>query len=208
MFDAGHRTVASRSGSMALAGERFGRNHGCRGRGSGRGDAQLHRVLGEQRGTGGRNAGVQYWPVSGSVHVADAGEERRARPARRSHHRRRHQGPSPYRVPETLLVFGKLSVVHGRGVARLSDTFMGSQIFLLDNQDEGRSTAAVDSWKEDMQWARRLDQGWDLGKVKQVWLTAAGANSTSVASSGSVYCMVVILKDPSWGATSASSRLR
>lgn len=44
----------------------------------------------------------------------------------------------------------------------------GGQIFLLDNKDLGRSTAEINSWKEDMQWARRLDYGWDLNKVKQV----------------------------------------
>ena len=45
---------------------------------------------------------------------------------------------------------------------------MCTQIFLLDNGAEGRGTASVDSWKEDLQWARRLDYGWDLRKVKLV----------------------------------------
>ena len=43
-----------------------------------------------------------------------------------------------------------------------------AQIFLLDHQADGRATASPQSWKEDMQWSRRLDFGWDLGKVKQV----------------------------------------
>lgn len=46
------------------------------------------------------------------------------------------------------------------------------QIFLLGHDGQGRGTAATECWKEDVQWARRLDQGWDLTKVKQVGFLA------------------------------------
>ena len=42
------------------------------------------------------------------------------------------------------------------------------QIFMLDHQSEGRGGAPIDAWREDLQWASRLDYGWDLEKVKQV----------------------------------------
>lgn len=42
------------------------------------------------------------------------------------------------------------------------------QIFLLDVKEQDRSQADGQMWKEDSQWARILDEGWDLGRVKQV----------------------------------------
>jgi hypothetical protein len=42
------------------------------------------------------------------------------------------------------------------------------QIFLLDVKQQDRSSADGQMWKEDTQWARILDEGWDLGCVKQV----------------------------------------
>ena len=39
------------------------------------------------------------------------------------------------------------------------------QIFLLDCQSRG--TASNAGWREDRQWARTLDHGWDLGVAKQ-----------------------------------------
>lgn len=42
------------------------------------------------------------------------------------------------------------------------------QIFLLDVKEHDRSKADGQMWKEDSQWARILDEGWDLGRVKQV----------------------------------------
>jgi hypothetical protein len=43
----------------------------------------------------------------------------------------------------------------------------GAQIFLLDTQEKGRWAAGGAAWKEDLQWARRLSEGWDLGRVRQ-----------------------------------------
>jgi hypothetical protein len=42
------------------------------------------------------------------------------------------------------------------------------QIFLLDVKEQDRSQADGQVWKEDTQWARILDEGWDLERVKQV----------------------------------------
>lgn len=42
------------------------------------------------------------------------------------------------------------------------------QIFLLGEQAEGRGSAQSSSWREDLQWAKRLDHGWDLIKVREV----------------------------------------
>ena len=42
------------------------------------------------------------------------------------------------------------------------------QIFLLDTEEQSRSEADGQAWKEDAQWARILDQEWDLQAVKQV----------------------------------------
>ncbi len=43
---------------------------------------------------------------------------------------------------------------------------MTAQIFMLDS--ESRSTANNAGWREDRQWARALDHGWNLGEAKQV----------------------------------------
>lgn len=43
-----------------------------------------------------------------------------------------------------------------------------AQIFLLDTEEQSRSEADGQAWKEDAQWARILDQEWDLQAVKQV----------------------------------------
>ena len=42
------------------------------------------------------------------------------------------------------------------------------QIFLLDMEGGSRAQASGQKWHEDLQWSRRLDEGWDLGAVKQV----------------------------------------
>lgn len=42
------------------------------------------------------------------------------------------------------------------------------QIFLLDSSTGSRGTAGGSSWKEDLHWAARLDEDWDLEKVKEV----------------------------------------
>jgi hypothetical protein len=44
---------------------------------------------------------------------------------------------------------------------------VAAQIFLLDTQEQDRARADGQAWKEDAQWARILDQGWDLGRVRQ-----------------------------------------
>lgn len=41
------------------------------------------------------------------------------------------------------------------------------QIFLLDVKEQDRSRADGLLWKQDTQWARILDEGWDLGRVKE-----------------------------------------
>ena len=46
-------------------------------------------------------------------------------------------------------------------------TAVGTKIFMLDSgRAGGRSRAGGSAWVEDMQWARRLDQGWDLARVR------------------------------------------
>ncbi|KAK9834998.1 hypothetical protein WJX81_003222 [Elliptochloris bilobata] len=47
-------------------------------------------------------------------------------------------------------------------------TAVGTKIFLLDTQEKGRWAAGGSVWKEDLQWAQRLSEGWDLGRVRQV----------------------------------------
>lgn len=42
-----------------------------------------------------------------------------------------------------------------------------AQIFLLDVKQQDRSLADGQMWKEDTQWADILQEGWDLGRVKQ-----------------------------------------
>ena len=42
------------------------------------------------------------------------------------------------------------------------------QIFLLDMEGGYRGHASGQKWHEDLQWAHRLDEGWNLGAVKQV----------------------------------------
>lgn len=42
------------------------------------------------------------------------------------------------------------------------------QIFLLDMEGGYRGHASGQTWHEDLQWAHRLDEGWNLAAVKQV----------------------------------------
>ena len=42
------------------------------------------------------------------------------------------------------------------------------QIFLLDMEGGYRGHASGQRWHEDLQWAHRLDEGWNLTAVKQV----------------------------------------
>ena len=42
------------------------------------------------------------------------------------------------------------------------------QIFLLDMEGGYRGHASGQKWHEDLQWAHRLDEGWNLAAVKQV----------------------------------------
>ena len=42
------------------------------------------------------------------------------------------------------------------------------QIFLLDMEGGHRGHASGQRWHEDLQWAHRLDEGWNLTAVKQV----------------------------------------
>lgn len=42
------------------------------------------------------------------------------------------------------------------------------QIFLMDMEAGERHVASGQKWHEDLQWAKRLDQGWNLSAVKQV----------------------------------------
>lgn len=43
-----------------------------------------------------------------------------------------------------------------------------AQIFLLDMEGGFRGHASGQRWHEDLQWAHRLDEGWNLAAVKQV----------------------------------------
>lgn len=59
-----------------------------------------------------------------------------------------------------------------------------AQIFMLDVKEQDRSRADGQVWKEDAQWARILDEGWDLGRVKQArprlsssWQTQSGSKA-------------------------------
>ncbi|KAK9824654.1 hypothetical protein WJX72_012101 [[Myrmecia] bisecta] len=47
-------------------------------------------------------------------------------------------------------------------------TAVGTKIFLLDTKNQSRGQASAEHWKEDLQWSRRLDQGWDLNQVKRI----------------------------------------
>ena len=42
------------------------------------------------------------------------------------------------------------------------------QIFLMDMEEGDRHVASGQKWHEDLNWAKRLDQGWNLSAVKQV----------------------------------------
>ncbi|EIE26776.1 S6PP-domain-containing protein [Coccomyxa subellipsoidea C-169] len=60
-------------------------------------------------------------------------------------------------------------------------TAVGTKIFLLDVKLQDRSRADGQMWKQDTQWARILDEGWDLGRVKQVAEETIGAVGPSCA---------------------------
>lgn len=47
-------------------------------------------------------------------------------------------------------------------------TAVGTKIFLLDMEGGYRGHASGQKWHEDLQWAKRLDEGWNLVAVKQV----------------------------------------
>ena len=53
------------------------------------------------------------------------------------------------------------------------------QIFLLDMEGGHRGHASGQKWHEDLQWARRLDEGWNLAAVKQVSCPNCQATTTS-----------------------------
>ena len=53
------------------------------------------------------------------------------------------------------------------------------QIFLLDMEGGSRAQASGHKWHEDLQWSRRLDEAWDLSKVKQVSQQAVWQCSTT-----------------------------
>lgn len=57
------------------------------------------------------------------------------------------------------------------------------QIFLADMEAGDRHVASGQKWHEDLQWGKRLDQGWNLAAVKQVSLghSHTGKNSTCPA---------------------------
>lgn len=46
--------------------------------------------------------------------------------------------------------------------------WLALQIFLMDTEAGDRHVASGQKWHEDLQWAKRLDQGWNLSAVKQV----------------------------------------
>lgn len=47
-------------------------------------------------------------------------------------------------------------------------TAVGTKIWRLDVQGGTRGTATGTVWQEDHQWARTLDEGWDLGAIRQI----------------------------------------
>ena len=58
---------------------------------------------------------------------------------------------------------------HMDGILPVPDaiiTAVGTKIFLLDREKGHRGTASGDGWHEDMEWARSLDEGWDIKKVQ------------------------------------------
>lgn len=57
-----------------------------------------------------------------------------------------------------------------RGTLPIPDaiiTAVGTKIFLLDREKGHRGTSSGSQWTEDVQWARSLDAGWDLEKVRR-----------------------------------------
>ena len=54
---------------------------------------------------------------------------------------------------------------------------------------ESRSTANNAGWREDRQWARALDHGWNLGEAKQVWADTSLLRS-ALPESKSLYRVV------------------
>lgn len=59
---------------------------------------------------------------------------------------------------------------HMKGVLPIPDaiiTAVGTKIFLLDREKGHRGTSSGSQWHEDVQWARSLDAGWDLEKVRR-----------------------------------------
>ncbi|CAL8467114.1 g6650 [Coccomyxa elongata] len=60
-------------------------------------------------------------------------------------------------------------------------TAVGTKIFLLDVKEQDRSRADGLLWKQDTQWARILDEGWDLGRVKEVAGHVVGMVGSSCA---------------------------
>ena len=57
------------------------------------------------------------------------------------------------------------------------------QIFMLDVKEQDRSRADGQVWKEDTQWACILDEGWDLGRVKQARLSFISTFTARVSGS-------------------------
>ena len=55
------------------------------------------------------------------------------------------------------------------------------QIFLLDMEGGFRGHASGQKWHEDLQWAKRLDEGWNLVAVKQVSCQSVAAHNSPVS---------------------------
>lgn len=62
------------------------------------------------------------------------------------------------------------------------------QIFLMDMEEGDRHVASGQKWHEDLNWAKRLDQGWNLSAVKQV--------GHICSKSWTTYCIASIVMNP------------
>lgn len=103
--------------------------------------------------------------------------------------------PAPPRPPCRSLGQFQGLLEHMQGVLPVPDvliTAVGTKIWRLDAEGGTRGTATGAAWLEDHQWARTLDEGWDLGGIRAMvqatldrrgdatcWLVSTPAESTA-----------------------------
>lgn len=74
---------------------------------------------------------------------------------------------------------------HMKGVLPVPDaliTAVGTKIYLLDRENGHRGTTSGLHWHEDLDWARSLDEGWNLDIVRQVAAELVESLSTERAT--------------------------